>query len=61
MSSKEQKEYYRRKLEEARRADLEKYGEVPDDFDLDGYVRELDESGGEVLDAEIVSEENKEN
>jgi YidC/Oxa1 family membrane protein insertase len=28
MSSKESKEYYRKKLEEARKADLEKYGEV---------------------------------
>jgi len=36
MSAKEQKEYYRKKLEEARKADLEKYGEVPD-VDLSQY------------------------
>ncbi|MCL2077229.1 MAG: membrane protein insertase YidC [Oscillospiraceae bacterium] len=36
MSGKEQKEYFRKKLEEARKADLEKYGEVPD-VDLSEY------------------------
>jgi YidC/Oxa1 family membrane protein insertase len=30
MSAKEQKEFFRKKLEEARKADLEKYGETPD-------------------------------
>ena len=29
LSAKEQKEYFRKKLEEARKADLEKYGEIP--------------------------------
>ncbi len=32
LSGKEQKEYYRKRLEEARRADAEKYGEVPLDI-----------------------------
>ncbi|MCL2755410.1 MAG: YidC/Oxa1 family membrane protein insertase, partial [Oscillospiraceae bacterium] len=30
MSGKEEKEYYRKKLEDARKADLEKYGEIPE-------------------------------
>ncbi|MDR2532017.1 MAG: membrane protein insertase YidC [Oscillospiraceae bacterium] len=36
MSAKEQKEYYRKKLEAARKADLERYGDVPD-IDLSQY------------------------
>jgi YidC/Oxa1 family membrane protein insertase len=42
MSGKEQKEYYKKRLEEARKADAERYGEADaeEDFDLDKAIAE---------------------
>ncbi|MCL1824147.1 MAG: hypothetical protein FWG44_08090, partial [Oscillospiraceae bacterium] len=63
MSGKEQKEYYRKKLEEARKADLEKYGEVGDidlsEFEQTPEPEESDEQeAGSVLKETIENNEN---
>ncbi|MCL2019640.1 MAG: membrane protein insertase YidC [Oscillospiraceae bacterium] len=58
MSSKEQKEYFRKKLEEARKADLEKYGEAPD-IDLSEYDKPKPKNEGE--DAPVDKQENIDN
>ena len=47
MSSSEKKEYYRKKLEEARKADLEKYGEVGKSPVKESEKESEKESGGE--------------
>jgi YidC/Oxa1 family membrane protein insertase len=48
MSGKEEKEYYRKRLEEARKADLEKYGVVPDSPNHDSSEIEVEAEFSEV-------------